>query len=183
MGKIMTHRLSVWALGFLLLLGACSPTATQPLPTTAQLPTDQPSETPSTDTLILALTEIAITSQAGGLMLITNTPAAVVSTEAQPLSSSSPSTSTILGGINADNDLGFTLSSRVASNLTDVNCPVPQGWLAHTVQRGDTLVGIAQVYAIDAKVLADINCLISANRLVVGQRLAVPPFDIFTPSP
>lgn len=175
----MAHRLRVWAFGLIWLLGACSYAPAPPLPTIAQLPTDQPSETPSTDTLILALTEIASTSQAGGLALITNTPSPALSTEAQSPSSAN---STVLGGINADNDLGFTLSSRVASNLTDVNCPVPQGWLAHTVQRGDTLVGIAQVYAIDAKVLADINCLISADRLVVGQKLAVPPFDIFTPT-
>ncbi|MFZ4825827.1 MAG: LysM peptidoglycan-binding domain-containing protein [Phototrophicaceae bacterium] len=172
----MTYRFINWALGCMLLLGACGKAPTSPLPTPAQLPTTRPSETPSTDTLILALTELAVTAQAGGFVQMTNTPSPLTSTE-------NGTSNELLGGINADNELGFTLSSRVASNLTDPNCPVPQGWVAHEVKRGDTLMGIAQVYAIDPKVLADINCLISANRLVVGQRVAVPPFDIFTPNP
>jgi LysM repeat protein len=56
------------------------------------------------------------------------------------------------------------------------NCPIPKGWIAITVQSGDTLQSLADTYKTTAENLAIGNCLPNANvALHPGSQLAVPP--------
>jgi hypothetical protein len=53
-------------------------------------------------------------------------------------------------------------------------CVVPNGWVAYTVQPGDTLANIAAVYGLTADQLASANCLSNPDLIYEGQILAVP---------
>ncbi|HBY08615.1 MAG TPA: hypothetical protein DEH22_12835, partial [Chloroflexi bacterium] len=52
-------------------------------------------------------------------------------------------------------------------------CPPPAGWMAITVQAGDTLESLAQTYNTTTQVLRQANCLPS-NTIYPGMRLYVP---------
>lgn len=65
--------------------------------------------------------------------------------------------------------------AAVAPQESDVeNCQQPEGWRRHTVQRGETLYGIARTTGSTVTALADANCLRNVNQLTVGQVLFVP---------
>jgi LysM repeat protein len=53
-------------------------------------------------------------------------------------------------------------------------CSSPDTWQEYTVQRGDNLTAIANRYGTTVEELIAMNCLLSPNRLQVGQELYVP---------
>jgi len=53
-------------------------------------------------------------------------------------------------------------------------CVVPSGWVAYTVQAGETLAAIAQRYNLTAEQIAAANCLQNADLIYEAQELAVP---------
>jgi nucleoid-associated protein YgaU len=53
-------------------------------------------------------------------------------------------------------------------------CIVPNGWVAYTVQPGDTLAAIAATFGLTAEQLAQANCLQNPDLIYEGQILAVP---------
>jgi nucleoid-associated protein YgaU len=53
-------------------------------------------------------------------------------------------------------------------------CIVPNGWVAYTVQPGDTLAVIAASFGLTADQLAQANCLQNPDLIYEGQILAVP---------
>lgn len=53
-------------------------------------------------------------------------------------------------------------------------CIVPNGWVAYTVQAGDTLAAIAASYNLTVDQLAAANCLQDPDLIYEGQVLAVP---------
>ena len=55
-----------------------------------------------------------------------------------------------------------------------VNCPQPPGWVAVTIQPGDTLSSLANKHDLDPRELAAMNCLV-AETLLPGTLLYVPP--------
>jgi hypothetical protein len=57
---------------------------------------------------------------------------------------------------------------------THAQCPIPQGWVAYTVQPGDTLARIAARYGTTWPVLQQSNCL-SSTRLNAYWIIYVPP--------
>ncbi len=67
-------------------------------------------------------------------------------------------------------------ANNVPSGSVSANgvCVVPNGWVAYTVQAGDTLAGIASVYGLTAEQLASANCLQNPDLIYEGQLLAVP---------
>ncbi len=54
-------------------------------------------------------------------------------------------------------------------------CIVPNGWVAYTIQNGETLATIAQAYGVTVEQLAAANCLDNPDLIYAGQVLAVPP--------
>lgn len=56
------------------------------------------------------------------------------------------------------------------------NCAIlhPE-WSIYTVKPGDTLANIASLFGTSVNVLTQVNCLVDANRIYVGQKLHVPP--------
>jgi lysozyme len=50
--------------------------------------------------------------------------------------------------------------------------------VSHIVQPGETLIGIAQKYGVDANVLAEANNVANRNQLRVGQKLTVPGITV-----
>lgn len=67
-----------------------------------------------------------------------------------------------------------TNRARVTANLSNPDCPMPDGWTTYTVQRGDSLFRIAQSYDSDVPTLQEANCIIEARYIEVGQVIAVP---------
>jgi hypothetical protein len=53
-------------------------------------------------------------------------------------------------------------------------CIVPNGWVAYTVQPGDTLAVIAASFGLTADQLAQANCLQNPDLIYEGQIVAVP---------
>ncbi len=53
-------------------------------------------------------------------------------------------------------------------------CIVPNGWVAYTVQPGDTLAAIAANYNLTAQQLASANCLQNPDLIYEGEIIAVP---------
>lgn len=63
---------------------------------------------------------------------------------------------------------------------TPVPCGAPYGWVQYTVQPGDTLFRISQLFRITVTQLKQANCLVS-DVIKVGQRLWVPNTATSTP--
>ena len=63
--------------------------------------------------------------------------------------------------------------------FTPTDCPIPDGWVPYTVQRGETLNPLAARYGLSPQELADANCLTESQQVVPGLILYVPgPIDI-----
>lgn len=54
-------------------------------------------------------------------------------------------------------------------------CVVPNGWVAYTIQSGDTLATIATQYNLTVQQLASANCMDNPDLIYAGQVIAVPP--------
>jgi LysM repeat protein len=74
--------------------------------------------------------------------------------------------------------LSLTPSTTVISSETaapsSTACPIPDGWIQYTVQRGETLNPLAARYGLLPQVLADANCLSESQQVVAGLSLFVP---------
>lgn len=81
-----------------------------------------------------------------------------------------------------------TRPSAATEEATDVPTallvasPTPAGPLLHTVQAGDTLGAIAQVYGVSVEELIAANDLVNPDALAVGQTLIVPVGDLYVPT-
>ena len=53
-------------------------------------------------------------------------------------------------------------------------CPIPEAWIAYSVQSGDTLFGLARRWGLRTDELAEANCLDDPNAITVGQILYAP---------
>ncbi len=84
-------------------------------------------------------------------------PAYAPTDEGQPPVQPGVSPSTVPGGVNAGGQ-----------------CIVPNGWVAYTIQAGDTLADIAATYGLTAAQLASANCLPNPDLIYEGQVIAVP---------
>src|SRR5258708_20550149 len=87
------------------------------------------------------------------------------------------------------------ISGETATSPAGVGCQPRKDWkLTYTVQRGDALARIADLYNTTVTALVQGNCLSNGNVIVVGQVLKVPgtaqpttpqyacvPFDLHTP--
>lgn len=73
-------------------------------------------------------------------------------------------------------------ATLVASPTETSACPMPAGWLAVTVQPGETLESLAQTYSISLQRLMEANCLLT-NRIQAGILIYVPAPPAATPTP
>ncbi|MCL4562466.1 MAG: LysM peptidoglycan-binding domain-containing protein [Chloroflexi bacterium] len=64
----------------------------------------------------------------------------------------------------------FTMTATIQP---PASCPPPQGWVAYTIQSGDTLGALAQIFKVTPDQLSKANCLFSDN-LLPGAILYVP---------
>jgi LysM repeat protein len=62
------------------------------------------------------------------------------------------------------------------------SCPQPPGWLVYTVQRSDTLAGLAWRAGVTTLALMQANCL-SAPAIHPGQQIYLPPGFYASPTP
>lgn len=67
-----------------------------------------------------------------------------------------------------------TRQARVAANLSNPDCPLPDGWATYTVIAGDNLFEIARDNDSDVETMQEANCLVDPRYLEVGQVIAVP---------
>jgi LysM repeat protein len=65
---------------------------------------------------------------------------------------------------------------------TPVRCGAPTSWINYTVQPGDTLYHLGQVYGIPYTEIQKANCM-SGTTLLIGAHIFVPPWATRTPSP
>jgi LysM repeat protein len=68
----------------------------------------------------------------------------------------------------------------IVTTPSPISCPPPAGWNPVAVNPGDTLTGLAAMYATSVQALAEGNCLITQN-LPSGSLLYVPPPATPTP--
>ncbi len=62
----------------------------------------------------------------------------------------------------------------VGSISSTGQCIAPNGWIAYTIQSGDTLAVIAAGYNLTAQDLAAANCMANPDLIYAGQVIAVP---------
>jgi len=61
-------------------------------------------------------------------------------------------------------------------------CSAPAGWVTYAIQRGDTLLKIAQARGTSIEAIQAINCLTDINNIYVGQNIFVPQPLAMSPS-
>jgi len=72
---------------------------------------------------------------------------------------------------------GNTTTDTTTANtgaVTNTTCAAPAGWVAYTVQTGDTLGALAENTGLTQAALVAANCLTDAYTILVGQVLYVP---------
>ena len=77
---------------------------------------------------------------------------------------------------------GMVIYLPPAPTRTPIPCGAPKTWVLYTVQPGDTLFHLGQLYGIPYTDLQRANCLTSST-IRTGQLLYVPPWPQRTPSP
>ena len=75
----------------------------------------------------------------------------------------------------------LTPTSSETVSLSPTACPIPDGWIPYTVQRGETLNPLAARYGLSPQELADANCLTASQQVVPGFILYVPGSDNIPP--
>lgn len=81
-----------------------------------------------------------------------------------------------LAGDDGDSDSGARARSTIATTAPLADLPtVPAPPIPYTVQRGDTLTGIARRFGVAIDAIVAANQLTDLDRLVEGQVLLVPP--------
>jgi len=66
-------------------------------------------------------------------------------------------------------------------SATALSCGAPPGWTRYTVQAGDTLFKISQMYRVSVPQLQNANCLGDSTVIFVGQKLWTPNVPTSTP--
>lgn len=75
--------------------------------------------------------------------------------------------------------LPTTNQNNIPNDNSEQDCVLPEGWTGfYTVERGDTLSGIAQGYEVTLTELQEANCIRNANILNPGDILRVPQEQI-----
>lgn len=77
---------------------------------------------------------------------------------------------------------GYTLYVPQPPTNTILACGSHSGWIQYTVQAGDTLFKISQLYRTTVSQLQQANCLGSSSTIFVGQKLWVPNVSTSTPA-
>jgi LysM repeat protein len=77
---------------------------------------------------------------------------------------------------------GYTLYVPPLPTSTVLACGAPAGWIQYTVQSGDTLFKISQLYRTTVLQLQQANCLGSSSTIFAGQKLWVPNVSTSTPA-
>ncbi|MFN3490677.1 MAG: LysM peptidoglycan-binding domain-containing protein, partial [Anaerolineales bacterium] len=78
-----------------------------------------------------------------------------------PTSTQDPSAATVT----------FTVTNTLSASVA---CPQPAGWIAYTIQAGDTLESLSSKYRTDVNTLRSNNCLL-IDSLIPGTLFYVPP--------
>ena len=76
---------------------------------------------------------------------------------------------------------GYNLYVPPLPTNTVIACGAPAGWIQYTVQAGDTLYKISQLYRTTVSQLQSANCLGSSTAIYAGQKLWVPNVPTSTP--
>ena len=80
------------------------------------------------------------------------------------------------------NDSGVeAVATTVPTTTTSSTTTVYQPPIVYEVQRGDTLFGIAQSFAVDMKALMELNGITNPDRVEAGDKLVMPPATGFVP--
>jgi murein DD-endopeptidase MepM/ murein hydrolase activator NlpD len=61
-------------------------------------------------------------------------------------------------------------------------CPIPEGWIAYTIQRGDTLFALSRRFDIAQDELAEANCITDPGNITAGQIIYAPPGSNVAPA-
>lgn len=77
---------------------------------------------------------------------------------------------------------GYLLYVPPLPTSTVLACGAPTGWIQYTVQGGDTLFKISQLYRTTVSQLQQANCLGSSTSIFTGQKLWVPNVPTSTPA-
>lgn len=67
-----------------------------------------------------------------------------------------------------------TLAATPATPAAGAACNPPTNWVEYKIQRGDTLVRIADLTSSSTDELVSANCIENANHIAVGQVIFVP---------
>lgn len=77
---------------------------------------------------------------------------------------------------------GYFLYVPPVPTNTYIPCGAPAGWIHYTVNSGDTLFKISQLYRTTVSQLQQANCLGSSTTIHVGEQLWVPNVPTSTPA-
>lgn len=77
---------------------------------------------------------------------------------------------------------GYVLYVPPLPTNTILACGAPAGWIQYTVQAGDTLFKVSQLYRTTVSQLQQANCLGSSTTIFTGQKLWVPNVPTSTPA-
>ncbi len=74
----------------------------------------------------------------------------------------------------AETGAGTTATIEGSTTGSAANAPGSETGISHVVQPGETLLGIAQKYGVDANTIAEANNVTNRNQLRVGQQMIIP---------
>jgi hypothetical protein len=75
---------------------------------------------------------------------------------------------------NVNNNSAISTAPPVGVVSATGQCIVPNGWQPYTIQAGETLALIAQVYNLTVEQIAAANCMSNPDLIYEGQIIAVP---------